>query len=81
LNILQNPFFYCQKSAGAGRTGTYIAADYLFEQFDATGNVDVKKSVLKMRENRMDMVQNLVRVRLFQTWYKTPITNNVSALK
>ena len=47
-------------SAGAGRTGTYIAYDNLVEELQATRKVDVKKAVLKMRENRKDMVQNKV---------------------
>ena len=51
-------------SAGVGRTGTYIAYDNLVEELQTTDKVDVKKAVLKMRENRKDMIQNTVGVIL-----------------
>nr|CAB3265296.1 receptor-type tyrosine-protein phosphatase epsilon-like [Phallusia mammillata] len=45
-------------SAGVGRTGTYIAMDTLFYELDDKGTVDVPQTVLRMRENRTDMIQN-----------------------
>jgi len=48
-------------SAGAGRTGTFIAMDYLCDQLDAEGQCDVVSFIIKMRENRTDMVQSWVR--------------------
>jgi len=48
-------------SAGAGRTGTYIAIDNLTEEFNKAGKVDVVETVMKMRQNRKDMVQNAVK--------------------
>ena len=52
-------------SDGVGRTGTYIAYDNLEEELQATGKVDVKRAVLKMRENRKDMIQNKVKIMCF----------------
>jgi len=49
-------------SAGAGRTGTYIAIDNLTEEFNKAGKVDVVETVMKLRRNRKDMVQNAVRI-------------------
>ena len=47
-------------SAGAGRTGTYIAIDNLTEEISETGKVDVINAVMKMRRNRKDMIQTAV---------------------
>jgi len=49
-------------SAGAGRSGTYMAFDNLFNEMKETKKIDPMKAVLKMRENRKDMVQNEVRL-------------------
>ena len=47
-------------SAGAGRTGTYIAIDNLINEINQTEHIDVFNAVLNMRRNRKDMVQTLV---------------------
>ena len=51
-------------SAGVGRTGTFIALDYLLEQAKAEGMVDVFTYTALMRTNRMKMIQTLVSSHL-----------------
>lgn len=46
-------------SAGVGRTGTYMALDYLLEQVKHVDEVNVVKCVQQMRQHRMYMIQNL----------------------
>ncbi|XP_078481052.1 uncharacterized protein LOC100183702 isoform X1 [Ciona intestinalis] len=46
-------------SAGAGRTGAYIGFDILLDEMKSKGQVNVFRTVLKMRKQRMDMVQNM----------------------
>ncbi|XP_064605808.1 receptor-type tyrosine-protein phosphatase kappa-like, partial [Liolophura sinensis] len=46
-------------SAGVGRTGTYIALDYLIAQAHDEGVVDVPACVRQLREQRVNMVQTL----------------------
>ncbi|KAK3591264.1 hypothetical protein CHS0354_010629 [Potamilus streckersoni] len=45
-------------SAGIGRTGTYIALDYLLKQAKAEEKVDVPQCVQTLRSNRVNMIQN-----------------------
>ena len=47
-------------SAGVGRTGTFIALDYLLEQAEAENVVDIYGIVCKMRLNRVNMIQTVV---------------------
>ena len=49
-------------SAGVGRTGTFLALDYLLDQLKTEGMVDVLKYTTIMRANRVEMIQTLVSV-------------------
>ena len=49
---------YC--SAGIGRSGTYIALDYLLDQAKNEGIVDILKCAQLMRANRINMIQTWV---------------------
>ena len=53
--------FLC--SAGVGRTGTYIALDITLDQMKAEKTVDIKGTLEKMRERRMNMIQTGVCVK------------------
>ncbi|XP_067399680.1 receptor-type tyrosine-protein phosphatase epsilon-like [Emydura macquarii macquarii] len=44
-------------SAGIGRTGTFIALDFLLKMARAEGSVDVFRCVQRLREQRVSMVQ------------------------
>ncbi|XP_046583117.1 receptor-type tyrosine-protein phosphatase kappa-like isoform X1 [Haliotis rubra] len=46
-------------SAGVGRTGAFIALDYLMDEAESKHSVNVFMCVSKMRQNRMNMVQTL----------------------
>jgi len=47
-------------SAGVGRTGAYIAFDYLQQRYQSECTVDVDSCVVKLRDQRMLMVQTKV---------------------
>lgn len=51
------PVVHC--AAGIGRTGTFIALDTLHDYGDKTGKIDVFEYVIKMRKDRMNMIQTL----------------------
>lgn len=51
--------YYCY-SAGAGRTGTFIAIDYLLEQEKVELDVDIHSCLKQMRDQRSTMIQNFV---------------------
>uniref|UniRef100_A0A803W620 protein-tyrosine-phosphatase n=1 Tax=Ficedula albicollis TaxID=59894 RepID=A0A803W620_FICAL len=50
-----------QGHAGIGRTGTFIALDFLLKMGKAEGKVDVFHCVQQLREQRVSMVQTKVR--------------------
>ena len=52
--------FVFSLSAGAGRTGAYIAIDLLTDKLQDVRSIDPVKEVMTMRENRKDMLQNAV---------------------
>ena len=43
-----------------GRTGTFIALDITLDQMSAEKTVDIKGTVQRMREKRMNMIQTVV---------------------
>lgn len=51
-------FFY--QSTGTGRTGSFIALDYLHKTGKKSGRVNVAEYVKTMRRNRMNMIENCV---------------------
>ena len=51
-------------SAGVGRTGTFIAIDLSMEQVKKERVIDIAGIVNRLRQQRMKMVQTLVRLKL-----------------
>lgn len=52
----------CGYSAGAGRTGTFIALSNILERVKAEGLLDVFQTVKSLRMQRPHMVQTVVSV-------------------
>ena len=48
-------------SAGVGRTGTFITLDIVLEQMKNENVVDIHNVINKLRHQRPQMVQSLVR--------------------
>ncbi len=48
-------------SAGVGRTGSFIAVDYLLQEAEREQAVDIKGCVYMLRSQRPNMIQTLVR--------------------
>ena len=55
-------------SAGVGRTGTFITIDHVLEQVGKEGVVDIAGVINKIRQQRMKLVQTVVRHQT-QTYY------------
>ena len=55
-------FLFVLHSAGVGRTGTFITIDNVLEQVSREGMVDISGTVIKIRQQRMKMVQTVVRM-------------------
>lgn len=53
-------YLYFSCSAGAGRTGTFIALSNILERVKAEGLLDVFQAVKSLRLQRPHMVQTLV---------------------
>lgn len=61
-NISIKKFLYfLYYSTGTGRTGAYIALDYIYKTGKLSGRVNVAEYVKTMRKNRMNMIENYVR--------------------
>jgi protein tyrosine phosphatase len=65
LNVRALSILCIYYSAGIGRTGTYIALDAFLEEGRTTGNVNIAKFLMKMRYNRMNMIQTPVSKNIF----------------
>ena len=52
-------------SAGVGRTGTFIAVDLALEQAEKEKKIDFAGIVIRLREQRMKMVQTDVSLIIF----------------
>lgn len=57
-------------SAGAGRTGAFIAIDYLLEQEKVEHNVRILDCLKELRGQRSHMIQNLVGATVFLNAYR-----------
>ena len=64
VNIVHCSIILSCFSAGVGRTGTYIALDYLIAQAAAEDQVDVFMCVKTLRQTRHLMVQTLASILL-----------------
>ena len=52
-------------SAGAGRTGAFIAIDYLLDEEKVEHNVRIFDCLKNLRDQRSHMIQNLVGASAF----------------
>ncbi|XP_052763642.1 receptor-type tyrosine-protein phosphatase kappa-like isoform X3 [Mya arenaria] len=68
-------------SAGVGRTGTYIGLDVLTKEGEAEGAIDIPGCVLKMRQNRPNMVQTLNQYKYLHQALVHSLTLDCSLIK
>lgn len=47
-------------SAGVGRTGTFIALDYLLDMAEEEQKIDLFNCTMNMRKDRVNMIQTVV---------------------
>lgn len=57
-------------SAGIGRTGTFIALDYLLEEGAAEHTIDVKGYIIALRRQRGKLIQTFVSYDIFFKYKK-----------
>ena len=55
--------------SGVGRTGCFIALDLCVDEGNEDHSVDVSQCVTKLREQRVNMVQSLVRIHVLKCVY------------
>lgn len=55
--------YWIYPSAGIGRTGTFIALDYLLDEGAAKESVDVINCVSKLRQQRAHSIQTKVSLK------------------
>ena len=67
-------------SAGMGRTGTFIAIDYLLEQAAHEQRVDVYTYAMLMRSQRMNMIQTLEQYKFIYAALLDALWSGVTAV-
>lgn len=68
LNFMYTHFLSVPISAGAGRTGTYLALQYLLAEARHTGQLNVCVCVERLRQQRMRSVQTAVKKVLYTSF-------------
>lgn len=58
-------------SAGIGRTGTFIALDYMLDEGGTENYVDVKSYVTSLRQQRGKSIQTYVGFLFYQSYLKS----------
>jgi len=70
-------FVYVYDSAGVGRTGTYIVVDQLMEKLSRQYcEIDIFGVILKLRNERVNMVQTEVRYIYYKVTKKSLLAMN-----
>lgn len=74
---VSNGFLVCLCSAGAGRTGCFIAVDIMLDMAENEGVVDIFNCIRELRSQRVNMVQTEVSGKLQRT-LKLQVNTDVS---